>query len=158
MMVSRNIHSKKDSKIEKILILVSCFVACAAARNLNPIEIGFRSAITSHSRGFVRARRSQEQTKQSSFYLDFEDSECSSDYFQPKERKDSRRDSKDDDDDALMVINSSLKTIPQSKGKDTKPSRGGAGAVVPSLTFYENMICGAVSRSIAQVCTHPANT
>lgn len=35
-------------------------------------------------------------------------------------------------------------------------SRGGHATEV--LNFYENMICGAVSRSIAQTFTHPANT
>jgi hypothetical protein len=35
-------------------------------------------------------------------------------------------------------------------------SRG--GGATQALSFYENMICGAVSRSIAQVATHPANT
>lgn len=35
-------------------------------------------------------------------------------------------------------------------------SRGGHATEV--LNFYENMVCGAVSRSIAQTFTHPANT
>lgn len=36
-------------------------------------------------------------------------------------------------------------------------SRGGGVAVRP-LVFWENMVCGAVSRSIAQTVMHPANT
>ena len=41
----------------------------------------------------------------------------------------------------------------------TTETRGGATAVATRpLLFWENMVCGAVSRSIAQTVMHPANT
>ena len=40
--------------------------------------------------------------------------------------------------------------------KQVQDTRGGSGT--PSLTFVENMLCGAVSRSIAQTVMHPMNT
>lgn len=44
----------------------------------------------------------------------------------------------------------------QESGALKPVSRGGHATEV--LNFYENMVCGAVSRSIAQTFTHPANT
>lgn len=41
---------------------------------------------------------------------------------------------------------------------DSSLGRGGAAEVVVRLQFWENMICGAVSRSCAQTVMHPANT
>lgn len=35
---------------------------------------------------------------------------------------------------------------------------GGGGVATRPLVFWENMVCGAVSRSIAQTVMHPANT
>jgi hypothetical protein len=42
-----------------------------------------------------------------------------------------------------------------SPGSDT---RGGGVVALRPLVFWENMVCGAVSRSIAQTVMHPANT
>lgn len=153
-MVSRRIY--RDNK--RFLILLTYFIVlCDAVLNINPIEVGFRCAFKSHSRGFLNASHRKEVITRPSCHTEFRN-ECS-DYFDDAEeivpthttcKKDS------------ICHNSSsvTKTSNQSsasRGKNTRPSRGG-GAAAPSLTFYENMICGAVSRSIAQVCTHPANT
>lgn len=45
--------------------------------------------------------------------------------------------------------------VPKAQSSDTR-----GGGVVPHrpLVFWENMVCGAVSRSIAQTIMHPANT
>jgi hypothetical protein len=43
----------------------------------------------------------------------------------------------------------------------TSDRRGNSDAVIPfarPLVFWENMVCGAISRSIAQTVMHPANT
>lgn len=147
---------KKSTKAQKILTLVSYIVACDAVRNLNPVAIGFRSAITSYSKGFSGTSHRQELKNRSPFSLDFEDSECSDYYFHTPTRE--QNEPLTDSNDAVPIVrNASLQQSQQSKGKGNGPSRGG-GAMAPSLTFYENMFCGAVSRSIAQVCTHPANT
>lgn len=37
-------------------------------------------------------------------------------------------------------------------------SRGGGGGDMRPLVFWENMVCGAISRSVAQTIMHPANT
>lgn len=44
------------------------------------------------------------------------------------------------------------------KATDPKTRGGGKVLAKPTLNFWENMICGAVSRSVAQIVTHPANT
>jgi hypothetical protein len=50
----------------------------------------------------------------------------------------------------------------QHQRQGVNDARGGRGSVssapTPSLTFVENMLCGAVSRSIAQTVMHPMNT
>jgi hypothetical protein len=40
----------------------------------------------------------------------------------------------------------------------SKTNSKGTAASTPALAFWENMICGAISRSIAQTLMHPANT
>jgi len=159
MASSRSIvHPKKKSKTQQILFAVSYFAAACEAGdlNLNPVSIGFRSAIASYSQGFssIASNSQRDQTKRVPFHLDFEDSECSDYFHSSRQHIESLEDS---NLNVSIVRNVSLQKSQKLKGKSNKPSRGG-GAVVPSLSFYENMICGAVSRSIAQVCTHPANT
>jgi hypothetical protein len=55
-----------------------------------------------------------------------------------------------DDADALSSSVSSSST--------TTDSRGGASDGLRKLEFWESMVCGAVSRSVAQTIMHPANT
>lgn len=67
-------------------------------------------------------------------------------------------------DDELEWIED--KVLPCSAAKLPSPAaqrspqqpRGGAVAIARPLMFWENMVCGAVSRSIAQTVMHPANT
>ncbi len=64
----------------------------------------------------------------------------------------------DGDGDDLTSSSTRTTTIITSRGgaKHTKKSRN--NTIHPQLNFWENMICGAVSRSVAQTATHPANT
>jgi hypothetical protein len=57
------------------------------------------------------------------------------------------------------IIHATRRTVAttNSKGTETSDTRGGMVTVRP-LFFWENMISGAVSRSIAQTVMHPANT
>lgn len=50
--------------------------------------------------------------------------------------------------------------IARVTASETTAPRGGAAAttVMRPLVFWENMVCGAISRSIAQTVMHPANT
>ena len=82
----------------------------------------------------------------------------------------------DDSDDMNSVLLTSNTQIAERRESSTQVStqtqttistntpRGGGKAkktipLIPKhLNFWENMVCGAVSRSIAQTATHPANT
>ena len=49
--------------------------------------------------------------------------------------------------------------VPKQSVTADSVDRGGAdGVSIRPLVFWENMVCGAVSRSIAQTIMHPANT
>jgi hypothetical protein len=62
-------------------------------------------------------------------------------------------------EEPASIIHATRRTVAttNSKGTETSDTRGGMVAVRP-LFFWENMISGAVSRSIAQTVMHPANT
>lgn len=70
---------------------------------------------------------------------------------------------------AVQPVSSQVLTSPAAKNNDNKAwsaaeasTRGGAASILAAtarpLVFWENMVCGAVSRSIAQTVMHPANT
>ena len=61
--------------------------------------------------------------------------------------------------DALLSSNSNSipATIVNTKADTIQVNKGGAIAARP-LLFWENMISGAISRSVAQTAMHPANT
>jgi len=71
----------------------------------------------------------------------------------------------EDEDDELAFLESTVgrhcverTTMVSASSKD---QRGGAAAVMEAvrpLAFWESMICGAISRSVAQTTMHPANT
>jgi len=58
---------------------------------------------------------------------------------------------------ATSSISTASTTFAASTDASAASSRGGAVAMRP-LAFWESMICGAVSRSMAQTIMHPANT
>jgi Mitochondrial carrier protein len=53
-----------------------------------------------------------------------------------------------------------VKTLQQLESSETRGGAAGKGSSMNTrhLVFWENMICGAISRSIAQTVMHPANT
>lgn len=58
-------------------------------------------------------------------------------------------------DPSRVIYASTTKTIPTSQST----RGGGTSALIPRpLVFWENMVAGAISRSIAQTVMHPANT
>lgn len=58
---------------------------------------------------------------------------------------------------AIPVSTAAQSTLVSTTSTDAT-SRGGAATALRSLLFWESMVCGAVSRSIAQTVMHPANT
>ncbi len=129
--------------IIKALLLLSHQQAVVASNTgLNPFAIGLRSAISSNKsfgNGISNSRRSFSYTDDDFNSFDKWCGDEKDTYIQKQ--------------NLCEVENVSTVTTKQVN----KPKFRG-GATTPSLTFYENMICGAVSRSIAQVATHPANT
>jgi len=49
-------------------------------------------------------------------------------------------------------------TVATQKHTISKLNGGGGGVQGRNLVFWENMVCGAISRSVAQVVVHPMNT
>mmetsp|Transcript_30773 Transcript_30773/g.45528 ORF Transcript_30773/g.45528 Transcript_30773/m.45528 type:complete len:521 (+) Transcript_30773:133-1695(+) len=64
-----------------------------------------------------------------------------------------------DEMDTVEDTSSSSQT-PLEKGASLKLQGGAASAALTArpLVFWENMVCGAISRSVAQTVMHPANT
>jgi len=146
----------------KVLLVVSCLCAVNASHTLNPIAIGIRSAIAARTplRVVSNSRRAKSvpavavdfSLEEWSDFVDFEDENDSS----SRSRRNNKHAS------TLLVSKTTSAVVAVSTTSATKQvkestvSRG--GGATPALTFFENMLCGAVSRSIAQVATHPANT
>lgn len=142
----------------RLLLLVSSLVAANASNILNPVAVGLRSALTSRSNVFGSSARSRRTNNAPTIGFDWLDT-CS-DFGDEVEEVVSPINSRRGGIHNNPMTNVSNTKVPVPvpvQVKKSKPSRGG-GVAAPALTFYENMICGAVSRSIAQVCTHPANT
>jgi len=139
------------------VLLVTFLVSVNASNTLNPVAIGLRSALTSRSNAFGGITRSRRTHNAPAPAIDFDSLETYSDFVNGDEdiaidiSRRSRR---------VIQNNPVIENVTNTKSpievKKAKKPRG--GLEVPALTFHENMICGAVSRSIAQVCTHPANT
>lgn len=139
----------------RLALLISLLAIEEVSSNLNPIAIGLRSAFSRPNASFVGGNRihSTSQSHNPYFDLDSLDSICDfpDDEFQNAKHVNVQQ----HEQDSLIVKNVS-NTGKITKKPETKLSRG--GGTTPALSFHENMVCGAVSRSIAQVCTHPANT
>jgi hypothetical protein len=125
---SKHVPTSHYGLIIKLLLFAFYTEAIGASNLLNPISIGIRSAIAP-----IHVNNFAKGS-QNSKYCD--NNEGNFDVFKGDRRK--------------MHAEVNERTLSVSK------TRGGGG--VQGLSFYENMICGAVSRSIAQVATHPANT
>uniref|UniRef100_A0A7S2WL72 Mitochondrial carrier protein n=1 Tax=Eucampia antarctica TaxID=49252 RepID=A0A7S2WL72_9STRA len=61
-------------------------------------------------------------------------------------------------EESLVAPSPPVQEESKYKEENASLSRGGAAEVVRRLYFWENMVCGAVSRSCAQTMMHPANT
>ena len=67
---------------------------------------------------------------------------------------------RDDEEMKNVALMSSIKTKRSASSRSSHSSRekNGNNNTVRPLKFWENMVCGAISRSIAQTVMHPANT
>jgi hypothetical protein len=131
----------------KLLFVASYINAINASNFLNPISVGIRSAIGA-PRITDHVSRSASGRKYEKYQQNYnEDIAVNPDNFNGRSRRNSH---------GLMNTLLVSNTKPAKQVKESKMSRG--GGATQALSFYENMICGAVSRSIAQVATHPANT
>ena len=143
------------NNLQTVKVLLVTFIGAVNASNtLNPVAIGLRSALTSRSNAFGGKTRSRRTYSAPSPAIDFDSLDTYSDFVNG------------DEDIAIStrsrrgIQNNLIENVSSTKSpievKKRKKPRGGVEPL-PALTFHENMICGAVSRSIAQVCTHPAN-
>lgn len=140
-----------------LLLLVSSFFAANASNTLNPVAIGLRCALASRSNSFVSNTRSRRKNNAPTASFDWLET-CSDFVDEEEEITSSRKSRRGMGIPNKSMIENVANTKASIKVKKSNPSRGIKLAAPPALTFHENMICGAVSRSIAQVCTHPANT
>lgn len=138
----------------RLALLISLLAIGEVSSNLNPIAIGLRSAFSRPSTSFVE-NRSHSASKSHNPYFDLESLDSISDFPDYELQNAAHVNIQQNEQNSSLVKNVSNKGQIKKK-PETKLSRG--GGTTPALSFHENMICGAVSRSIAQVCTHPANT
>lgn len=163
--------------LKEICIIASCLHACvdAAPGNLNPFTIGLRSAIASsrtlggftHKKGSSINGLARAVGFSTVDAFDYPTNDDDDDLYEGNTNSQriagrSRR-SRDIGPSSTAITN--IVSSTSSKLKETKkqqqtvnPKLNRGGGPTEVLSFYENMICGAVSRSIAQVATHPANT
>ncbi|GFH57368.1 hypothetical protein CTEN210_13844 [Chaetoceros tenuissimus] len=135
----------------RLALLISLLAIGEVSSNLNPIAIGLRSAFSRPSTSFV-GKRSHSTPKSHNPYFDLEALDSISDF--PDDELQNVNIQQNEQNSSIVRNVSNTGKV--TKKPETKLSRG--GGTTPALSFHENMICGAVSRSIAQVCTHPANT
>lgn len=142
------------NNLQTVKVLLVTFIGAVNASNtLNPVAIGLRSALTSRSNAFGGKTRSRRTYSAPSPAIDFDSLDTYSDFVNGDEDiAISTRSRRGIQNNLIENVSSTKSPIEVKKRK----KRGGVEPL-PALTFHENMICGAVSRSIAQVCTHPAN-
>lgn len=138
----------------RLALLISLLAIEEVSSNLNPIAIGLRSAFSRPNASFV-GNRSHRTSQSHNPYFDLESLDSICDFPDDEFQNTKHVNVQQHEQDSLIVKNVS-NTGKFTKKPETKLSRG--GGTTPALSIHENMICGAVSRSIAQVCTHPANT
>ena len=155
------------------IALMSVVVYCDASYNGNPISIGVRSFIASKPNGsqffqqIYNKRRRQvgcEDKNLSSMFATSRNNgfECSFEtcaFDEEVELCGNNRGLilKDKPDLAVVASVSSTAVKPKSRADLVAEAQARGGSTM-RLSFWENMVCGAISRSIAQVATHPANT
>lgn len=164
-----------------LLSVVICCNSVDASSHINPISVGVRSFMTSKSNGsqffhqisnrrrrrVVVGRGEEEEDEILSSVLlksrnngsDCKFGTCSFD--EELELCGNRRGVilKDKSDLSLVVAaSSSASSSTVVKPKSITRAELVAGGATIRLSFWENMVCGAISRSVAQVATHPANT
>lgn len=146
----------------------------ASPHNVNPISIGMRSVVASSSstnvvqlfgyRGSsnISRRRFQQQKQQhrrkiNYNFLDYDESRREENSVVLTNGKSNISYEESYKERQLQQLQ---EPTVSSLTKATHPkTRGGGKALAkPVLNFWENMFCGAVSRSVAQIMTHPANT
>ena len=131
--------------VTNLLLFVLLINGVRASNSMNPIALGIRSALATrtHGRCMNGSSRVRDYQNQCNGGIQGEIKT-----FNTRSRRTCLKKS--------SAINmSSTKAERQKKGV-LNMTRG--GGPTPALSFFENMVCGAISRSIAQVATHPANT
>lgn len=128
------VHASSSSNI---IMNTSC--------SINPISIGMRSAMTSSSLPFLQRFSSCNDKSNSN-----RSRSC-------RRRRGGGSFSAHND----VHTTSSTHTISRGGGNSAATATSintPSSPTTTTLNFYENMICGAISRSVAQIATHPANT
>jgi len=126
--------------------LVYVCLPLASCERLNPFAIGLRSAIASNA---SHGRRFNSNQRKSLY--DHEINERS--IWSNPEYEES-----EDWNNNGELVETVSRTSTRAKKVNPNSQMNRGGATSPALSFHENMICGAISRSLAQVATHPANT
>ena len=165
-----NNNEKNDGPQSELELLESQVHPCSRTKTISNIAAPAASSNTATTS--VPSLRQQQQPGKVSFVL------------KPQRQHQSLLEAVDDDIDLSSETLQKLRSVqavtnqspvtssyqqqqqPSSKASSvlaTTEQRGGAKAAVASVTqsplnFWENMVCGAVSRSVAQTVMHPANT
>lgn len=147
----------RQTMVELVTLLLLATIATSTCNNfLHSVSVGIRSAtVVSTPNRLFNPKRSHNPTTYTS------NSRISRRNIHKNVVDTVERNNDLSEDDSIKLSSSS--SSPQST-TSIHNSRGGAKArakakaISAPLNFWENMICGAVSRSVAQVATHPANT
>jgi hypothetical protein len=163
-----------------IVSILSISASASNSQYINPISLGLRSAIAKSSNSvgyfgdggsislantFVTRRRknrtggfnfNQQQQQTTNIITDTRTSdEGNSNILQTSNNNGIK------ELQPNLPITSTTAASSATTNSTTKTRGGGKAKAIPEpvyLNFWENMVCGAVSRAIAQTATHPANT
>jgi len=166
--------------IALLSVAIFCNSVDASSHHINPISVGVRSFMTSKSNGSQffhqisnrRRRRvvvdrggEEEEILSSVLFAKSRNngSDCkfgTCNFDEESELCGNRRGVilKDNSDLSLVVAASSTSSTDVKPKISASRAELVAGGATIRLSFWENMVCGAISRSVAQVATHPANT
>jgi len=159
------------------LFLTSCVVASPSAHPImNPIAVGIRSALGSSSNGLGHGRLGAVHPSRAATTSRRRLPANNRHFFGTRRRRGGRKGGNNLNDHVepcgaespisggatAQQMSARMKSAVEAQALTTSArsvSPGGAAfAAVRGLHFWENMVCGAVSRSVAQTIMHPANT
>jgi hypothetical protein len=181
--ISEQSSSHSSLLIGSLILLLTVVDRAAARQFLTPVAVGLRSALASRTSPWQPPGASSSSARMVSLYDDDDDDSeeefLETSFFKASSEQDLRRirtvryafapkrvsassSSELEHMEALAIPCAAVRTattVAAAAPIDSVSSiSSGGGNAMRKLKFWESMVCGAISRSVAQTIMHPANT